>query len=558
MIAPVVTGLLAAAVVTIPGMVFGRVPSVSSPVLVLGVATLAMMIQRFVVDRRSGSRTYDGLADLFIHIHSPSSPDSGLRWFLRGLISLLFSICGGIVGPEGAAVEFSHSLAIRSRARASRWFEQRRRTDASMSLAAGISAAFGAPFTAVLLPIELGMGGRYVSTVVSALTAFLAGRYLLSIGSLHSLDLSGSLYGFRFVDWRAWLGAAVIGAAAGVMAALLVRFFRYAQESLLDLFQTQTWMRVLAAGVLLFLVILTFRSMHEPSITLLEQVLWGQRGLPAVGLLFATGVLSLAVVLAGFGTVGVFWPLFALGGFFGFGFSQAFLPGVAGFAAVAGLSGAAAFWGAMLGTPLSGAVLAYELTQNVNVLLPCLLAGMIAREVRRRLRTPALIDKDLEARGMTLVEGRSTSVLEAVAVRDAMVTDHEIVHEHEPVSEIYPRLLKSRYPFLPVVNSQNIYTGLLTIDMVQDAWQSQSATSNSPLNKLLEAKDLLYRAGTSSPTVKASDRLSATAGIFESIPCAPVLSDDGRVVGLLFSYSIRLAYDQEVVRRSLVFEDRES
>jgi hypothetical protein len=149
-------------------------------------------------------------------------------------------------------------------------------------------------------------------------------------------------------------------------------------------------------------------------------------------------------------------------------------------------------------------------------------------------------------------------VLGAVAVRDAMVTDQEVLHEHEPISAIYPRLLKSRYPFLPVVNSQNVYVGLLTVDTIQEAWEKQSLTSNAPLSNLLEAKDLLYRSGVDAPTVKVNDRLSATHGLFDEVPCLPVLSEDRRVAGLLFIHHVRLAYDREVARRSLTFEDRDS
>jgi H+/Cl- antiporter ClcA len=558
MIGAVGTGLLAAFVVTLPYWIQSWAPDLSSPVFVLGVASVAMVIQRFVVDRRSGSRTYDGMADLFIHIHSPSSPDSALRWAMRGVTSLLLSICGGTVGPEGGAVEFGHALALATRARSARWFEQRRRTDASTALAAGVSAAFGAPFAGFLLPIELGMGGRAITAVIGSLIAFLAARLFKSVLGLTPLDFSGPLSGLRFLDARAWLGALIVGVGAGVLCAGIVRFFRYAQDSLLDLFQTQAWMRTLCAGVLLFLVILTYRSGHVQASALLEQVLSMQRTPSEAWLLLAMGTLSLAVVLAGFGTVGVFWPLFALGGFFGTGMDAWLLHGVSGVAGVAGLAGAASFWGAVLGAPVAGAVVAYELTQNLHVLLPCLLAGLVACEVRARLRTPALIQNDLDARGMTLIEGRSAGVLEAVSVRDAMVTDHEIVHEQEPVSEIYPRLLKSRYPFLPVVNSQNVYIGLLTVDLVQEAWQTQTAHANSSLAKLLEAKDLLYRSGLRTPTVKANDRLSAARGVFETVPCVPVLSDDGRVLGLLFIHNVRLAYDREVARRSLTFEDRDS
>lgn len=559
MTSAVLAGLLAALVVSIPAFLRGLFPLSASPVLVLGVACLAMFSQRFILDRRSGPRAYDGLADLFIHIHSPSSPDSALRWLLRGAVSMLLAACGGLVGPEGAAIEWGHAASIASRSKMSRWFEQRRRTDASCALAAGVSAAFGAPFAGLLMPIELGMGGRYSMVAVASLVGCLGSRELARLAGWEAPGFAVAVEGLEVLSLRAWLGAGLIGAIGGAFAAGLIRFCRYAQESLLDLFQTQTWMRTLAAGVLLFLVVLTYRSGHAPWNGLLEQVLLDRRSPVEVWLLLASGTLSIAVILAGFGTLGVFWPVLALGGFLGHGLASlapAWLGGFAGPVALSTLAGGAAFWGAVFGTPLAGAVLAYEITGNAGVLVPCLVAGLAARAVRGRLRTRALFEHDLDARGMPLVEGRSAGVLEAISVRDAMVSDHEIVHEQEPVSTIYPRLLKSRYPFLPVVNSQNIYLGLLTVDVVQDAWQSQSGTSNSPLSKLLEAKDLLYRSRSKAPTIRVTDRLSATRGLFDVIPCIPVLGEDGRVMGLLFVHNVRLAYDREVARRSLAFDER--
>src|SRR5262249_8746548 len=156
---PILTGLLAAFVVSVPRLIRGLFPQVewTAPVFILGITALAMIAQRFLIDRRPGHRGYDGVADLFIHIHSPANPDSASRWGIRGVIPFLLTLFGGTVGPEGPAVEFAQGAAIATRSRSSRWFEQRRRTDAAMALAAGVSAAFGAPFAAVLLPIELGI-----------------------------------------------------------------------------------------------------------------------------------------------------------------------------------------------------------------------------------------------------------------------------------------------------------------------------------------------------------------------------------------------------------------
>ena len=587
MIASILTGLFAAIVVAFPQILRNSSsPHLSSfsshlgwnaPIFILGVTALAMVLQRFFIDRKPGNRIYDGLADLFIHIHSLSSPDSASRWGMRGFLSFLLNLFGGTVGPEGAAVELTHGLEIGTRSSSSRWFEQRRRTDVATALAAGISAAFAAPFAAVLLTIELGIGGRTISAALSAIAAFFGIRLIGSAVSFgvpfdERLDMAAAVHGYRLggsaepgLATKEWLSIFLVTIGVGVASVVVIRFIRYCQESLLDLFQTETWMRTVAGGILLFLVIVVYKAGHAPSWHLLEQVLWSHLTSSEIILLCLTQLLTLALVLAAFGTVGFFWPLFVLGASLGFLFQQTGamvgLVGGPGFSAVAALAGATALWGAILGAPLTGAVLAFEMTHNFNVLAPCFLAGIGAREVRRFLKTLPLLHKDLEARGLPLLDGRSATVLNSILVKDAMVTDHESVYEHEPISELHSRFLKSRHPFLPVVNRAGNYVGLLTIDMIQEGvfslpgrssnLEDQKLPADSPLSSLFEVKDLLYKTRRKIPTVNASAALGATSRIFDQNPCVAVVGEDGRVLGLLFAYNVRVAYDREVARRAL-------
>ncbi|HAR42470.1 MAG TPA: hypothetical protein DCS07_07535 [Bdellovibrionales bacterium] len=568
MLSPIFLGLIAAAAVAIPIQLGVFIEAhfhsllLSAPVFLLAATGIAMLMQRFVLDRTRGSRGFDGLPDIFIHIHSSANPDSALRWVARGLNSFLLTFFGGTVGPEGAAVEFAHATAIQMRAKASGRFEQRRRTDASVALAAGISAAFGAPFAGILVPIELGIGGPLRPAVVASLTAFAGVRLISTVFSSSGfLNFEGALNSFHF-GWREAIGILVVALLSSLMAALLTYLIRYLQENFRDLFRVQVWMRTLTAGALLFFVAMIYKSGHMMPNLLVEKILWGRLPSSEFAILLLTQALSLGFVLAGFGTIGIFWPLFVIGSTAGAGVGHWVLNDIPGFAAAAGLTGAAAMWGGVLGTPLAAAIVVWELTGSVQGLAIAGFSALLSSFVVKFLKTPALVEKTLESRGVTLVDGRSGIILESILVRDAMVSDFETVHEHEPVSEIHSRLIRSKYPFLPVVTSGGIYKGLLTIDMIQDAWDAQEIAAlkknNSPLIKFLEAKDLLYRAGSAvAPTIRVSEKLSHTAGLFDESPCIPVLTDDNRVVGLLFVYNVRLAYDREVARRSLV-ENRKS
>ncbi len=546
------TGLIAASIVIASGMAVERVPRLGDPLALLLATALAILLQRFFLDRRRGGRRFDGLADLMIHIHQPASPDSSARWFLRSLVSLFFHVCGAPVGVEGAAVEASHGTSMRLRSSTAKWFEQRRRTDAACALSAGIAAAFGAPVAGVLIAMELGIGGRALQSVVSAFTAFITVHAAADAKWIKAFTLSSAVFELRMSSIEQVGTLLLVALAAGFFAALLIRFIRDSRGSLLELTQERTWIRGLIAGLCLVFLAFVTQDVQVSGAALIESAIGTAIPLGNLWADVGNRFLGLILVVAGFGTLGVFWPIFTLGALLGVALAGSFASG-AFLAPMAGIVGAAALWSAVLGTPLGVAVLAFELTGSAYVLVPCFLAAWIGREVRRRTGTRGLLEADLDARGVKLLDGRSASILVSLKVADVMVRDHETVHEREPITELHSRLLSSRYPFLPVVNAQDQYTGLLTAEMVHDAWLGDpSMGQDKGLGRIFEAKDVLYRVQFKAPTVQASDNLTVTAGLFSELPCVAVVENDGRVRGLLFAHAVRVAYEREVARRSLI------
>jgi CIC family chloride channel protein len=558
MLSPILTGIIAAVAVFLPRYFFSKVfeLSWSYPILILGVGAAAMILQKYVIERREGSPIYGGIADLIFHIHTPSSHDSSIRWVTRGFTSFLLTCFGSAVGPEGAATELAHAFNVKIRPRASTWFEQKRRTDVSCSLAAAVSAGFGAPFAGVLLPIEIGIGGKSISSAVSALTAFILSWLLQSYFSLDTFDISGILAGLQVNHLNQWFSILILGVFAGIASVLLIHFIQYCQESLKNLFQTQVWMRILSGAILLALVFYIDRPLRDFHWKVFEQILWLKFNPGVVLLIFATQFLSLSIVLSSFGSVGVFWPLLVIGGSLGFSFDYWVLRDFLDSSSLAGVVLAASLCGATMGAPIASSLIIFELTHNIQILLPCFIASLLAQQVRKWMKTESLMSRDLINRGLILVHGRSLDVLNSISIRESMVTDFEIVHEQEPLVELKGRVLKSKYPFLPVVNSQGAYSGLLTIDMLQEEWEAKENSLTSaqlPLASILEVKDLLYRSSYKSPVVKLGDRLSHVMELFDDAPCVPVLSEDRRVLGLLFVSNIRLVYDREIARQAFTF-----
>jgi H+/Cl- antiporter ClcA len=531
----ILIGLICACFASIPGLIQERV-ELERPLFLLGLGVFGAFVQYFYFTKfRERTRAYDGMADLFIFIHSRLPEDGWLRWFYRSFSSLFLHVFGAGVGVEGAAAEASQSYVLSSRSRSELWNESRRRTDVSSILAGSIAAVFQAPFAAVVLSLEVGAGGRTLSAILSALSAY-AGTLFISKRLDLELEWLPYFEGLELGDYS-WPWIVAIGVLGGVVSFLLIRGLRWFQEGVVDLFRNAIWARsILGGGLLASVLALQPQVQGSPMVSLTSLVM-SVRSIDAQASFFLAKVLMLAAVVGCFGTIGVFWPLFIIGASFGL----MLLSGVVGI-----FVGAAALWAGVLGAPIAAGVLAFEMTHSWKLMVAALLTGFLADFVRRFFRQSPLIHRDLEARGLSLLDGRSASVLSSIQVRDAMVTDHETVVENDLVRDLTDKFLNSKHPFLPVVNRKGEYVGLLTLDMIQDGFSSARGS-----DAFFEVKDLLYKSKIKLKTVRETDALSQTSGSFGDHSCVAVVNAEARVVGLLFSYSIRAAYDREVARRSL-------
>ena len=557
MIRSILIGVIAAAVVFLNQYLSGVIglifPAFILWVLCGGIAFLG--IYYLIEDRRWQNTSYRGLSSLMIHIIFPSRSDTVVVWLIRGIVSSVLILCGGIVGLEGAATELAQCFCLQTRPDSARWFELKRRTDAAASLAAGISAAFGAPFAGVLLPMELGLGGRGLAIVVSSLAAFLAIRVLGSPFSLSILDPENTISVLSLNRWQEWGSVCIIALVAGVLGIISTLFIGYIEDGFSLLFRNKAKTGKVVSGLLLLLLLFIYNPTWISPWTLLQdlytlKISWNE-GL----LLFLTRLLGIALVMAGFGTIGVFFPLFILGNLVGFSVNHWFLGDWIGSPFAAGLVGGTAFLGSTLGVPFSAALLGYELTQNYKVLVICFIASLVSQKLRRLVKARSSLEHELDFQQSSYREGRSVAVMDSLSVKEAMMTDHLEVYEHETVAQLHEKIQISKYPFMAVVSHQGTFRGLLTVDSIEEGWREQKkfSVAQETLAVIIEAKDLLYKNFFKSPIVKVTDCLTATVGIFEQTPCVPVLDDRNKVVGLLFVYSVRLAYDREVARRSYSF-----
>ncbi|HEY8379965.1 MAG TPA: chloride channel protein, partial [Nannocystis sp.] len=358
MVRSILIGAVAALVAVIPAASWRLLPQVPwfHPAAAFAAVAVAVL---FAAPWASGAR-YLGLPNLIQHAHLPPEGASAGRWPRRALVTWLLTMAGLPVGPEGAAAEAAQSLANGTRPRSSRWFEQYRRTDAATSLASAVSAAFGAPFAGILLPLELGIGGRVISSVAGALTAFAVSDFARGLAGVPAAR--GGYASLTMMSGEFLLRAAIpvlmtVAIATAVALGLMV-FASQARAALQGFAGRNARLSAAIGGAVALAVLLAYPPAQQPMSLTFSRIFTAKQPMLPVSLLLLSLFLGWVALRSSIGSLGGFWPLMAIGG--ACGAIAADLLEVS--RALPVLAGAAAVWGAVLGAPLAAGVLAYELS----------------------------------------------------------------------------------------------------------------------------------------------------------------------------------------------------
>lgn len=287
---------------------------------------------------------------------------------------------------------------------------------------AGLAAAFNAPLAGVIFVLEelrrnfspYVLGGALAASI----TADLISQRI--IGPLPTFRLK-ELLPLPLNTLPAFL---VLGILTGIFGVLFNRALQGSLEAADRLKAVPRWLRAsLAAslaGILGYFLPQVLGGGHQ----LAEEVLWGQVPVGIIPLLFAVKflltMLSYSVGVPG----GIFLPLLVLGALLGSFVGQVsglLVPGFQGFGPSFAVVGMAAYFVAIVRSPLTGIVLIIEMTGNYQHILPFLFTCMIAYIVAEALGCLPVYEMLLE-RDLAKGKGESLSVTkEEMVVFEAVV-----------------------------------------------------------------------------------------------------------------------------------------
>ncbi len=337
--------------------------------------------------------------------------------------------------------------------------------------AAGMSAVFGTPVAAVLLGVELLVfewkpRSMIPIAVASAIGASIRAGFA-DVGWLEAVPLFPSS---AVVDPGAAmvLGALAVGLVAGAVAWLLSKAVYGAEDAFKRLPLHWGWWPALGG------VVVGLGGLIEPralgvGYDVIEAELAGHI---AVAGLISILVVKLAIwaVALGSGTSGgILAPILIMGAAVG-GLMASVLPG--GSVGAWSLLGVGAVLAAVTRAPFTAVIFGLELTYDIDLLLPLLLACTVAHLVSVLVMKRSILTEKVARRGFHVLCEYSVGPLEALFVRDVMATDVLTAAPDVAVAEVYGVLEAAsmrRQRLLPVVEGTTLVGVVPWNDVLEQA-----------------------------------------------------------------------------------------
>jgi H+/Cl- antiporter ClcA/CBS domain-containing protein len=313
--------------------------------------------------------------------------------------------------------------------------------------AAGMAATFATPVAAVLLAVELLLfEWKPRSAIPVALASATAGatrRYILGLGPLFPVPAHPI-----FIGPQGLIGCVIAGLVAGAGAWLLTQGVYAAEDAFKKLpLHWQWWPAI--GGVVVGLGGLIFPQALGVGYDTIGSLLQGDQPRAIIaGVLLVKSVVW--VVALGSGTSGgILAPLLMIGAALG-GVDGMFLPHEgAGFWPLVSM---AAILGGAMSAPFTAVLFALELTHDINMLIPLLVATMFAYGLTVLVLKRSILTEKVARRGFHLTREYATDPMEILFVREVMRTKVVAIPAGTPVAELRGTLVRE-----PMQRGQHLY-----------------------------------------------------------------------------------------------------
>lgn len=475
-----------------------------------------------------------------------------IRW-TSGLFTMILSSLtlgsGGSAGSEGPIVRIGSALSSGA-GQAFGISGPSLSLMAACGAGAGLAAIFNAPIAGVLFAIEVVLGEFNVYSfspiIISSVVATAFTRAYIFQGA----QLQIPQYQL-FSYWEVPLYAAV-GIAAGFVSISFTRGMQLSHRLFQHAVKFPLAFKPAVGGLLVGIIGVFLPHVLGYAYAPYVQAINGKFAAGFLFILMGAKLVSTCLTLGSGGAGGILCPSLFLGAVLGSGcgslFHQFFpwmIPEVGGY----GIVGMGAVLGAVVQAPMAAIIMIFELTNDYTVILPMMIACILATLVHRSFLNGSIYSLNLADRGIDIHAGREMGILTNLRVKDVMETRYEAVHDSAPYEQVLEKCLNNSGHYLYVVDEKENLVGVISFPELKEFMFTYSPDG------LLVAKDLI---GSGVVFVTPDESLASSLNKFTSTDMEqlPVVGqEDGRlrkIRGVVTRSQVLKAYRREMLKRVLV------
>ena len=474
------------------------------------------LIQRFAPSAKG-----HGIPEVMLAVRRKGGRIPGRVAIVKIVASALTIGSGGSAGREGPIVQVGASLG----STIASWLRMpvsRVVLLASCGSAAGIAATFHAPLAGAVFALEVILVEFTAETfgfvVLSAVTSSMVARILQGDEMVVRVADNLTFTSMSDIWWVALLG--LVAGRCGLSKLL------YASEDAIDWLWARTrlpeWARPGVLGLALGAALVAFPYMYGSGYPLEEEAIAGNFSIAfLVALMLGRAVFTSFTIGMG-GSGGVFAPTLFIGAMVGAAFGDLVSPlsdSPVGVFAVVGMG--AAFAGAAR-APMTAVLIIVEMTGQFSLILPMMLAVVIATGASRFLTRATIYTEKLRRRGDVLDDPVEGTLLGTRAASEWMTEAPETLPCEASAASAIAALRRTKETVLPVVDEERHFVGLVSslrlAELTQEDGSLDAPLSDLPL--IDEAVD------ASAPPSEVLGALRRTG-----LQSLPVVDGDRRVVG---------------------------
>jgi H+/Cl- antiporter ClcA len=386
--------------------------------------------------------------------------------------------------------------------------------------AAGMAATFGTPLAAVVLALELLVfefsTRAFIPLVVASAVAAGVHSALFGSGPLFAVPT----HDYAGLDKLPFY--VLVGLCCGLVAAIVSKGLFVIEAGFRRLPVGEFWHPVIGAAAFALVGLFVPRALGV-GYDVIGQILGGKLALTTLAILAGAKLVAWWVALASGTSGGTLAPLLLIGGAVGGllgGGAEHLVPSLGITPGAVALVAMAAVFGAATRATFASIVFLFELTGDYRIILPLMLATVLASLVARALSEESIMTEKLTRRGLRVRSDLEVDPLRTTSVADVMTRQVETLPSDAVVAEARRRLAAGGHGAFPLVDADGALTGIVARgDLLR--WEDSDGHAVTDI-----ASPDVVTASPDEPVLAALHRM-----LEEDVEHLPVVAD-GRLVGI--------------------------